>query len=138
MIDSMLTVKLRKPTKHELNNCNMVDITSVQPWNPSQYSDDDDLDEAEYIDLMDKVEDARQNQAKLSKTKEQQVKDYSKYFLHPGKEVMKKTIQNTTRYGSINMRFPMRQHYKSRNPLLQRRRLLEPFSTDTWFSTVTS
>ena len=32
----------------------------------------------------------------------------------------------------------MRQHYKSRNPLLQRKRLMEPFSTDTWFSTVTS
>ena len=51
---------------------------------------------------------------------------------------MKKTLQNTTIFGSINMRIPMRQHYKSRNPLLQRRRLLEPFSTDTWFSTVTS
>jgi hypothetical protein len=51
---------------------------------------------------------------------------------------MKKTLQNTTKYDSINMRIPMRQHYKARNPLLSRRRILEPYATDTWFSTTTS
>jgi len=51
---------------------------------------------------------------------------------------MKKTLQNTTRYGSINMRIPVRQHYKARNLLLSRRRILEPYATDTWFSTTTS
>jgi len=32
----------------------------------------------------------------------------------------------------------MRQHYKARNPILQRRRINEAYATDTWFSTVTS
>ena len=36
------------------------------------------------------------------------------------------------------MRIPMRQHYKSRNPILQRKRFMEPVATDTWFSSVTS
>ena len=32
----------------------------------------------------------------------------------------------------------MRHHYKSRNPLLNRRRINEPYASDTWFSTVPS
>jgi hypothetical protein len=42
------------------------------------------------------------------------------------KRTMVKTLENTTELGSINLRIPMRQHYKSRNPILQRRRIGEP------------
>ena len=40
--------------------------------------------------------------------------------------------------GKISLRIPLRQHWKSRNPLLQRKRLHEPEATDTIFSTTTS
>ena len=51
---------------------------------------------------------------------------------------MKKTLQHTTRLGKISLRIPLRQHWKSRSPLLQRKRLHEPEATDTVFSTTTS
>ena len=34
---------------------------------------------------------------------------------------MKKILQHTTRLGKISLRIPSRQHWKSRNPLLQRK-----------------
>jgi hypothetical protein len=66
------------------------------------------------------------------------LQEIARYFYYPGDTVLKKTIENTTRLGTINTRVPMRQHYKSRNPLLQRRRIKESYVTDTWFSRVTS
>ena len=45
LVDSMMTVKIRRPTKEELRECIMVDLTSVEQWNPGQYSDTD-LDES--------------------------------------------------------------------------------------------
>jgi hypothetical protein len=105
----------------------MVDLTSVLPWDPKDCSEAE-MDETTYAKLVD---DVRSQQAKLSKPEKVDPEKFAKYFLHPGKEVMKKTVQNTTRYGSINMRIPMRQHYKSRNPILQRRRLHEPFMKAT-------
>ena len=59
-------------------------------------------------------------------------------FFQARTAIIKKTLQNTTRHRSINMQIPIRQHYKARNPLLSRRRILEPYTTDTWFSTTTS
>lgn len=59
-------------------------------------------------------------------------------LLFPEEKTVEETLKHTTRYGAINARIPMRQHFKSRNPLLQRRRFSEPYATDTWFSTVTS
>lgn len=36
------------------------------------------------------------------------------------------------------MRVPLSPHYKIRNPILSRKRLMEPWATDTWFSSTTS
>jgi hypothetical protein len=137
LIDSMMVVKIRKPSQKELKECTMVELTSIQPWTPSTCSDEE-INKEQYCSLVEDVEDLRTQNMKTTKLKDDHLEDKAKYLLYPGKEVLTKTFQNTTRYGSINLRVPMRQHYKSRNPLLQRRRLMEPFATDTWFSTVTS
>ncbi len=47
----------------------------------------------------------------------------------------KETIKATTQLASNSLRLPLRQHYKSRFPALNCRRLRETFSTDTFFST---
>ena len=89
---------------------------------------------------MELVNQIEQRQLQVKRTKKQSL-DYTKFeqlFLYPAKEIMQKTLENTTLYGSINKRVPMQQHYKSRNPILQRRCINEGYATDTWFSSVTS
>ena len=66
------------------------------------------------------------------------IKEYSENFLFPGDKALAKTFDNTTQLGRMNLRIPMQRHVKSRNPILQRRRINEPYATDTWFSTTTS
>ena len=136
MVDSMMTINIRRPTKHERFTCPLIDLTSNIPGHPEEYTDPE-LSSEDYNELVDQFEERHLN----IKRTERIVPDpaeYSKYFLFPVENVMKKTLQNTTKYDSINMRIPMRQHYKARNPLLSRRRILEPYATDTWFSTTTS
>ena len=139
MIDAMLTVKIRRPTEEELENCEMIDITSSEEWHPCDINDDDntEMGEDDYNKFVDEVEKRKMNLRK-SNHMPQNPEHYAPYFLYPGKEIMKETLKNTTRYGAINMRLPMRQHYKARNPLLSRKRILEGVATDTWFSSVTS
>ena len=136
LVEGMISMKIRKPTKRELINCEMVELTADIPWFP-EHQNEEELGETEYNELVQEVENRKINISKTKKMKEDPTQ-FMKYFLHPGEEVMKKTLQNTTRFGSINMRIPMRQHYKARNPILQRRRIMEPYATDTWFSTIQS
>jgi transposase InsO family protein len=48
--------------------------------------------------------------------------------------VIKKTLESTTQYAKNTVRLPLRQHYKSRWPALNVRRLRETVATDTFFS----
>ena len=47
-------------------------------------------------------------------------------------DVLKRTFEATTQLAKISA-LPYRDHFKSRNPQLNRRRLPEPYATDTWF-----
>ena len=49
-------------------------------------------------------------------------------------KVIRETIRNTTQMAQNVVRFPMRQHVKSRFPFLNRRRLRETVATDTYFA----
>ena len=139
MVDAMMCLQIRKPTEQELENCEVIDITSPEPWHPYDITDEEDtLSIAQYNDLVEMVEHRQLLNYKRHKEEPPKIEKYAPFFLHPGKEIMRQTLKNTTRYGSINMRIPMRQHYKTRNPILQRRRFNEGAATDTWFSTVTS
>ena len=48
--------------------------------------------------------------------------------------VIRETLRHTTQMAHNVVRFPMRQHVKSRFPFLNRRRLRETVATDTYFS----
>jgi hypothetical protein len=134
--DAMMCIKIRKPTDHELKTCAVIDLVCDVPWHPDLINEEE-ITSDDYEKLVSNYE---QRDINLKRTKpiEEDWKAVRKYLLYPSEEVTRKTLQNTTRYASINMRIPMRQHYRVRNPILQRRRINEPYSTDSWFSTVTS
>jgi hypothetical protein len=139
MVDAMMCLKIRKPTEQELGNCEVIDITSPEPWHPYDITDEEDtLSIAQYNDLVEMVEHRQLLNYKRHKQEPPKIQKYAPFFLYPGEEIMKQTLKNTTRYGSINMRIPMHQHYKTRNPILQCHCFNEDVATDTWFSTVTS
>jgi len=137
--ESMLTLKIRKPTQEEYDTMTPIDLTSPTWWEPEQITEMD-LTVDQYEALCAEVayeQTVRKSNIKKSSPSED-YKKYESFFLYPGSDMLEATIKNTTRFGSINMRIPMRQSFKSRNPLLQRRRINEEYSTDTWFAVVTS
>jgi len=136
MIAGMVTVKIRKPTEHELVTCDIIDLTSPDPWHPAQLTDQE-LNTNDYASLVHKY-DTRMLGIRRTQHIPSNIAIYEPYFLYPGSEVMEATLKNTTQYGHINMRIPMQQHVKSRNTILQRHRFQEPYATDTWHSTITS
>ena len=73
-----------------------------------------------------------------TKTQPHDIKQASKYLLYPGDEIVKKTLEATTQLGKTVQKVPLRPHYKTRNPILSKTRLMEPWATDTWFAKVTS
>ena len=52
-------------------------------------------------------------------------------------DVLKRTFAATTQLAKISA-LPYRDHFKSRNPQLNKRRLPEPYATDTWFASETA
>lgn len=132
----MITMKIRTPSELELNTCEMVELTSDQEWHPESLTDDE-INEHDYNSLIN-TDDERQSMFNKSKSTLVDWKSFMPYFLYPDEATMKNTLANTTKYGAINLRIPMRQHYRARNPILSRRRFMEPYATDTWFSTTTS
>ena len=49
-------------------------------------------------------------------------------------ETVRKTIEATTQLAKNYLRLPMRRHFKSREPALNRARLAETYATDTFFA----
>ena len=139
LTEGMMTLDIRKPSDFELNTCEVIEITKDEIWNPQLYSEEA-IDEQEYNQLVSEFEDKRNVNVKLTskRDKTMNIKEYSENFLFPGDKALAKTFDNTTQLGRMNLRIPMRRHVKSRNPILQRRRINEPYATDTWFSTTTS
>ena len=74
-----------------------------------------------------------------SRTVETTPIDYDKYMPRLGwisKDLVKKTFQATTQMGRAILHWPMRKHYKSRNPALNVNRRTEAVATDTIYSNV--
>jgi hypothetical protein len=117
LMESMLTMQIRRPTENELHNCDMIDLTADSPWHPDTINEKE-ISGDDYEKLIAETEERMINM-KTSVIKPD-IKKYEAFFLYPGEKVMSMTLQNTTRYGSINFRIPMRQHCKSRNSILQR------------------
>ena len=65
--------------------------------------------------------------------------DYSKYQSKLGwisKDLVKRTFEATTQMGRAILHWPMRKHYKSRNPALNVSRRAEAVATDTIYSDI--
>ena len=60
------------------------------------------------------------------------------HFLYRSKQVIKKTLDNTTQLAKATIDSPLRRHLKSRFLMLRHNRLNEVISTDTYFSDVRS
>ena len=55
-----------------------------------------------------------------------------------GEERFQQTLNHTTLLAKNHMRIPMRRHFKSREPVLNRNRLAETYATDTFFAETTA
>ena len=62
----------------------------------------------------------------------------AKYFLYRPKEVIQKTLQNTTQLAKATINFPLKRHIRSCFQQLRRPRLNEIVATDTQFASVKS
>ena len=136
----LLTIKVRKPTQHELEHCDMIVLTSDEPWDPTKFHHDQILDNEEYSTFCNEYFDneTRHIYATWHKKKPYDAKKVAPYLLNPGPDIIQKTLQATTQLGKYSTRIPLRPHYKTRNPLLSKVKLYEPWSTDTWFFWITS
>ena len=57
-----------------------------------------------------------------------------KYLAWRPVDIIKKTLEHTTQLATSNLRYPMRRHFKSRNPFANVHRLEETVSTDPIFA----
>ena len=123
-----------------MEECEIIDITSIMPWNPHTLNDEQStMEEAEYAELLG-MSDERKMNMKMKKHEhvKQHPEEIAPFFFYPKEKVLEKTLECTTQFGAIHGHFPMQIYHKSRNPLLQRRKINEDYATDSWFSTVTS
>ena len=65
-----------------------------------------------------------------------ELEDVQPYFGYRPLHIIQKTLEKTTQLATTLWRYPMRRHFKSRFPYLNRTRLAEVISTDTLFSSV--
>ena len=134
--NGLLALPIRRPTDDELKSCYMIELTSSEPWHPEKMKDAD-VSPQDYGKMLEDY-DSRKQMVKRSAPTKPNISKFMNLFYCPSEEVATKTIENTTAVGNVNTRFPMKQHYMTRNPLLQRRRFTEDAATDTRFATVTS
>ena len=86
MHDAMMGFNIRKPTKNELDECEVMELSSIQPWNPQNQSEDDsDFTEDDFSQLQDQMNDEsnRSFNTKRTKPQDQNPEQFSKCFLHP-------------------------------------------------------
>ena len=137
--EEMMTLNTRKPSKFELNTCEVIGITRDDIWKPHIYSKDT-MYENDYIQLISEFEDKISVNMKLTSMSEMRkhTKEHDAHFLYPGEKASLKTFNNTPQLGRMNLCIPMRQNVKYRNPILQRHCINDRYAIDTWFYTNTS
>lgn len=126
-IGALLYMPIRKPTRKELNEGHIIDLTDGMIWNPKV----DQTDAEQYLVTMP---DNTIHCRALSKPEAPDMAQLKRCLGWKPDEVIKKTLENTTQYAENIVRLPMRMHFKSRFPALNVKRLRETFATDTFFS----
>ena len=132
----LMTIKIRKPTKYELQTCDCIVLTSEEEWDPDDMHENPNIED--YTLLQHDLELPRNINFMRAYFPKPEINRINEYLLYPGREATEKTLQATTQLGRISHRIPLRPHLKTRNPILSCPRLMETYATDTWFSKVTS
>jgi len=126
-IGALLYMSCRKPTRKELNEGHIFDLTDYRIWNPRQDKTDEQEDHEMFPDNI--------IHCKAKTNPELPDMDQLKRCLGwKPNDVNDNTLKNTTQFASNLLRLPMRMHFKSRDPALNVKRLRETFATDTFFS----
>ena len=119
----LLLINIRQPTKLELKECDVVELTSEDPWNPA-LSFDDHITPEEYHSIQN--EDTVHLLVKRALIKPSDVQQVEPFLLYPEKKTVRRTLEATTQLGKISKRIPLRPNLRMRNPILFKIRLMEP------------
>ena len=127
---ALVWMPIRKPTRKEINELEVYDLTNPLPWNPK-------LNECDEGEIYPIEYDGYAYHMDCKATTECHIGDMTYIQRCLGwkpMDVVKKTLENTTQLAENTVRLPMRMHYKSRFPALNVNRLRETYATDTFFS----
>ena len=128
-------LKIRKPTSQELTTLPLIVLTSEEPWSPHAGESDpyDDLIEHEGPTFQQQNHTVMVNRL-TSDITNLNMEHIQKCHGWKPLEVVKETLSHTTQLATNNVRLPMREHYKSRFPSLNARRIQVVVATDTFFA----
>ena len=100
---------IRKPTRKELNELSIIDLTSAEVWNPRANETDTEL----YGHQMD--EDGNFTNIihckATSKPEKPDMQHLTRCLGWKSEDVIKKTLENTTQYAENVVRLPMRMNF---------------------------
>ena len=135
----LCVLPIRTPTEWELANIDPITITSGVPWRPASTENDaDDLpDHAGGSSLStDPPGDGGLTGINSFQKGAEDVdwEHIRKCLGYKPLDICQKTLQATTQYARNSQRLPLKEHYKSRFPALNCKRLNEIYATDTFFS----
>ena len=138
--DGLLFLDTRIPTENERQNCTRITLTSDEVWNVSEFesvSYNSTLQHTEES-LFTYVGQPRIMAPSKSKVDKADLLELQSKMGWMPLKVVGKTLECTTMLAKNHLTLPIKQHFKSRYPQLNRNRLREVYSTDTIFSTVSA
>lgn len=116
----------RKPTRREINEGEVFDLTDYRVWNPKQDKTDDSEDHDMFPD--------KKNHCKTKTSPELPDMNQLKRCLGwKPDDVIIHTLKNTTQFASNLLRLPMKKLFKLRDHALYVKNLREAFVTDLSF-----
>ena len=133
-IKALCCLQIRLPTLQELHSLPIHDLTSDEFWSP-QFGESDPYD-----GFMETV-DPSTSVTLMPVTSTQKDFDWEfaqKCFGWKPIDTIITTFQNTTQFATNHIRLPMREHFKTRFPSLNVRRIHEVVATDTFFASTTA
>ena len=121
-----LYLNIRRPTDEEIERLDIFEITSPQPYDPSNPLEED-------ASLTNRRNDKRKYKEYPG---DLSLEEWRKRLVLAPEDVVRKTFEATTQLAmsvEVNNRTIPRQHYKSRFPYLQESRVNDVFHSDTLF-----
>jgi len=139
----LLSFPIREPTKDEITGCTRLVMTSDYQWNAPEInasmpsSNNMHITETFIFDPKDLQGSFKVHayMARSTITEDDLLSLQAKMAWMPI-PVLERTLQVTTRLAKNYFRLPLRSHFKSQFPALNRNRLQEVYSTDTFFASV--